>query len=228
MIRRTVAMAAVLVSFAVPAFAQAHTGDISFTAGWTFSDGVSFTDTTINGVSLNRADPKDSVSFGLSGAFFTTDSVSIEFMWNRQKSKLEVTGSNGATVNPLGATYTGDMNVDNYHGYVLIHGGAADSKVRPFFMFGAGATNFGDAKFPSHTLNGFSKFSFSMGAGVKIYPSPHAGFRAQVRWVPTYIKTDAVGWWCDPYWGYCGPAGNTQYSNQFELSGGITLRFGNK
>jgi hypothetical protein len=44
------------------------------------------------------------------------------------------------------------------------------------------------------------------------------------RWTPTYIKSDAEGWWCDPYWG-CYVVGDAQYSNQFELSGGIVLRF---
>ena len=30
--------------------------------------------------------------------------------------------------------------------------------------------------------------------------------------------------WCDPYWG-CYTVGDAQYSNQWELSGGVTLRF---
>jgi hypothetical protein len=59
---------------------------------------------------------------------------------------------------------------------------------------------------------------------VKIYPTKVVGFRAEARWTPTYIKSDAAGWWCDPFWG-CYVVGNAQYSNQIELSGGITLRF---
>jgi hypothetical protein len=50
------------------------------------------------------------------------------------------------------------------------------------------------------------------------------GVRFGVQWTPTYIKTDSEGWWCDPYWG-CYVVADAQYSNQFELSGGITLRF---
>jgi hypothetical protein len=37
------------------------------------------------------------------------------------------------------------------------------------------------------------------------------------------VKSDSEGWWCDPYWG-CYVVGNAQYSNQWELAGGITLR----
>jgi hypothetical protein len=46
----------------------------------------------------------------------------------------------------------------------------------------------------------------------------------KLAWTPTYIKSDAEGWWCDPYWG-CYTVGSAQYSNQFQLAGGITLRF---
>jgi hypothetical protein len=59
---------------------------------------------------------------------------------------------------------------------------------------------------------------------VKLFPSPRFGLRLEARWTPTYIKSDSEGWWCDPYWG-CYVVSDAQYANQFELSGGITLRF---
>jgi hypothetical protein len=59
---------------------------------------------------------------------------------------------------------------------------------------------------------------------VKAYPSPHFGVRFGVQWTPTYIKTDAEGWWCDPYWG-CYLTGDPQYSNQLQFHGGVTARF---
>jgi hypothetical protein len=57
-----------------------------------------------------------------------------------------------------------------------------------------------------------------------MFPSPNFGIRLEARWTPTYIKSDAAGWWCDPYWG-CYVVGDSQYSNQFEVSGGVILRF---
>ena len=57
-----------------------------------------------------------------------------------------------------------------------------------------------------------------------MYPSPNLGVRFGARWTPTYIKSDAAGWWCDPWWG-CYVVGDAQYSNQFELSGGVAFRF---
>jgi hypothetical protein len=63
-----------------------------------------------------------------------------------------------------------------------------------------------------------------LGAGVKVYGSGKVGARFGARWTPTYIKSDATGYWCDPYWG-CYLTGSAQYANQFDLNGGITVRF---
>ena len=45
-----------------------------------------------------------------------------------------------------------------------------------------------------------------------------------LRWTPTYIKSDAEGYWCDPYWG-CYVVGDAQYATQFDINGGVTFRF---
>jgi hypothetical protein len=45
-----------------------------------------------------------------------------------------------------------------------------------------------------------------------------------MQWTPTYIKSDAEGWWCDPWFG-CYVVGSSQYSNQIEFTGGIAFRF---
>jgi hypothetical protein len=78
--------------------------------------------------------------------------------------------------------------------------------------------------FATKTLPGNTKFSFAVGAGVKAWLSRNVGFKGAIRWVPTYIKTDAYGWWCDPYWG-CGAVGNAHYSHQVEMSAGLVARF---
>jgi hypothetical protein len=62
-----------------------------------------------------------------------------------------------------------------------------------------------------------------MGGGVKIYRK-QVGARLEARYTPTYIKSQATGWWCDDYWG-CYVTEKSQYSTQFELSGGVTVRF---
>jgi len=43
------------------------------------------------------------------------------------------------------------------------------------------------------------------------------------RFTPAYIKSDPAGYWCGFYG--CYVVGDAQYANQFELSGGLSLRF---
>ncbi len=216
MSRKVLMALAVFALLAAPAFAQERV-EIAGTFGWTFSEGVSFTNAVpVNGVLYNRADPKDSASFGLSGGFYLTPQAEIEFLWNRQASTLDVTGT--------GKTLSGDMKIDNYHVNFVYNAGDEDAAARPFIFLGVGATAYGDAAFATKTIPGMSRFSFAFGGGVKAWASRNVGFKAQARWVPTYIKTDGYGWWCDPFWG-CAAVGNAHYSHQIELSGGIVARF---
>jgi len=126
-------------------------------------------------------------------------------------------------------TKVDDMAVDNYHGYFAYNFGDFDAMARPYVMFGIGATHYNGVGFTTATgeqraVPGQTKFSTTLGAGVKIYPSPNFGVKLGARWTPTYIKSDAAGWWCDPWWG-CYVVGSAQYSNQFELTGGLAFRF---
>jgi opacity protein-like surface antigen len=118
--------------------------------------------------------------------------------------------------------------VRNYHGYVAYNFGDPDAAVRPYVLGGLGATQYGTLDVSvggfDRSVDGDTQFSSTWALGVKLFPSPRFGLRLEGRWTPTYIKSDAAGWWCDPFWG-CYVVGSAQYANQFELSGGITLRF---
>jgi len=118
--------------------------------------------------------------------------------------------------------------VSTYHGYLSYNFGEAAARIRPFLYGGLGATSFGSVDFNtplrSGTFGGNTKFSTTWGAGVKYFFSPKIGVRAAASWTPTYIKSDAGGYWCDPFWG-CYLVGDAQYSNQFGLTGGVTVRF---
>ena len=215
MIRKVLVATLLCAVAAAPAFAQARV-EVSGVFGWTFSDGVPIAATPVNGITYNRVDPKDSQSFGLTFGAYVTPEVEVEFLWNRQMSQLQVRGN--------GPTLSADMNVDNFHGNFVYNFGERDTVVRPFVLAGLGATSYGDAAFSGRTVTGLSRFSWAIGGGVKAYPSKHVGVKAMMRWTPTHIKTEMAGWWCDPWFG-CMPIGTAYYSNQFELSGGVTLRF---
>jgi outer membrane protein W len=219
------AVAAFGAFLSAPARAQETRLEISGNAGWTFSDGVSSSGGAINvpGVgTFNRIDPKDSFSWGLTAGYHFTENWELEFQYDQQQSKLEAGGTNTVEI--------GDFKIHTYHGVFAYNFGDERASARPFVFFGAGATSYPGLTFTSvitgqpRTIDGKSQFSGTFGLGVKVYPSKNAGIRLQGRWTPTYIKSDQAGWWCDPYWG-CYVVSNAQYSNQFELTGGITLRF---
>jgi len=216
-IRRLTWMVAVGVLAGSAAWAQNARVELSGTAGWTFSDGVSGSAVIVPGVgTFDRIDPKDAFSWGARIGFLVSDNVEVGGLFSAQSTSLELGGTNTAKL--------GDETIYNYHGYFAYNFGEADAQVRPYVLGGLGATQFGTVKTSVGDIGGNTKFSTTWAAGVKLYPGKNVGLRLEGRWTPTYIKSDAGGWWCDPYWG-CYVVGNAQYANQFELSGGITLRF---
>ena len=211
-----------VIAAGAPAFAQAHV-EISGFAGWVFSDGVSG-DARIgyDGAVYDRIDPKDSANFGFSVGVLVSDNAEVGFMYARQNSTLVAEGPNSERE-------VGDMAVTGYHGYFGYNWGDPDAAVRPFFFGGLGATNFGEVTGTiggqTRTIGGETQFSTTWGAGVKMYPAPGFGLRVGMHWTPTYIKSDAGGVWCDPWYGFCYVVGNAQYSNQWQINGGLSFRF---
>ncbi len=203
------------------AHAQQARFEISGTAGWTFSDGVDGQAVTVPEGTFNRVDPKDSFSWGARFGFLLNSSSEVGFLFDMQPTDLEVSGTQTISL--------GSENIYNYHGYYAYSFLDPDARARPYVLIGLGATQFGsvDATLGNQqqSLGGDTKFSGTGAFGVKMFPfaSPKFGLRAEVRWTPTYIKSDPGGWWCG-YWG-CYVTQDAQYANQWELSGGFILRF---
>ena len=222
MIRKTLLGALMLVVLSSAAWAQTPKVEFTGIIGWSLSDGVSGDPIkAANGQTYDRVDPQDSVSFGFSLGFFVSPSAEIGFLWRRQASTLDVAGTSVATL--------GDLNIDGYHGYGAYYFGDPEAKARPYIMGGLGATNYGGVTYTkvdgsTATTEGGTQFSTTWGAGLKVNASPNVGMKFGIQWTPTYIKSDAAGWWCDPWWG-CYVIGDAQYSNQFEFIGGLSFRF---
>jgi opacity protein-like surface antigen len=211
-IRRLTWMVALGLVASSAAWAQEPRVELGATAGWTFSDGVSG---SANDNSAVRVDPKDAFSWGLRLGFMVSPNVEVGGLFNMQKTDLVASGIINRSV---------PQSIYNYHGYFAYNFGEEDAKARPYILGGLGMTQYGALKTAARDIAGETRFSTTWAAGVKVNPSPHFGIRLEGRWTPTYIKSDAVGYWCDPYWG-CYTVGDAQYANQFELSGGMTLRF---
>jgi hypothetical protein len=213
---------AILASTTAPVIAQQPRAEVSVLFGWSFSDGVSGDPVvTGDGEIFDRIDPKDSFKWGLMGGALLGDEGNAEvgFMWGQQLSKLTAGGTTTREI--------GDMTISNYHGYFGYNFLESAATVRPYIFGGLGATSFGSVDYQtvnrSGTIGGETQFSTTWGAGAKFYAG-NVGARIGLQWTPTYIKSDAAGWWCDPWFG-CYLVGDPQYANQFEINGGVLFRF---
>ncbi|MGE5362175.1 MAG: outer membrane beta-barrel protein [Bacteroidales bacterium] len=222
MFKRAVSIAFVILAATSAAWAQTPKVEITGIVGWTVADGVSGDPfRAANGQTYDRIDPQDSVNYGLSAGFFLTPSAELGFLWRRQATKLDISGTTTTTV--------GDMDIDGYHGYLTYYFGDPEAKARLYLTGGLGMTHYGSVSYTkldgskAVTPSG-SQFSTTWGAGVKVNASRNVGVKLGMQWTPTYIKSDAAGWWCDPWWG-CYVIADAQYSNQFEFVGGVAFRF---
>jgi outer membrane protein W len=210
-----------MVVSATSAMAQPR-AQISVFGGWTLSDGVSGDPVKAgDGNTYDAVDVKDSANWGFSFGLNATPNVEVGFLFGQQMSTLTVTGTATRDV--------GDLTINSYFPYVAYNMGDSDAKARPYILVGLGATSYGSvnyAKSNGQTGSTVSntQFAGTVGAGVRVYPSPKVGVQFGIQWTPTYIKSDATGMWCDPWWG-CYVVGDAQYSNQFQFNGGIVFRF---
>jgi hypothetical protein len=212
MIRKTILTTMMVALAASAAWAQDPRVEISGTAGWTFSDGVNVGSIDESPIQVG---PKDAFSWGARLGFNLTPNTEIGFLFGAQSTDLEATGVINRTV---------PQNVWNYHGYFAYNFGDPDAAVRPYLLGGLGATQYSSLNTAAGSIGGETQFSSTWALGLKMFPGRTFGLRLEGRWTPTYIKSDPEGYWCDPYWG-CYTVGDAEFSNQFELSGGIILRF---
>jgi hypothetical protein len=214
-------LVALLVVFLVasPAFAQRV--EVSFGAGYVASEGITSNERPLLNAVYDTLSPESGASINLTLGVFFNDQLQGEFLFGRQASRLVADG-------PAGKLPLADLDIYDYLFNLVYNGGERDARVRPFFFGGIGATqySFGNTLLAGSTgsLDGETRFSTNVGGGVKAYFGPNVGVRVGVRWTPTYITSTDAGVWCDPFYG-CWAVGNAQYSNRFETSGGLTVRF---
>lgn len=167
---------------------------------------------------FHRFEVANGVNYGITLGYLVGEHYGIEFAWNQNKADVSAQPNGGFSSIKL---FT--MSQNQYLGNFLFHLTSREDKVRPFLMFGLGA----NALDPDvHGVSGATRFVYALGAGAKYNVSRHFGFRGQFKWSPTYITSTNAGYWCDPFWGGCWAVGNSHYLHEFDVTGGITLRFG--
>lgn len=204
---------------AVTASAQDKKVEITGFVGYTLSEGIEGDGVIIDGNVFNSINPTNALSYGFTFGYFVTENVEVGFLYDQQDSTLEIKG-------PTIKEEVADMKLRNYHGIFTYNWGDDRSVARPFLLGGVGATQYSPRDIMGSPVEGNTRFSSTWGGGIKLFPGENVGIQVMGRWTPTYIKSDPGGIWCSPFWPFaCWPVSNPDYSNQFEFSGGIALRF---
>jgi len=229
-LRRTSLLCLFLAMFGATASAQDEKFEASFGVGYTAASGFDIDPVVILGTSVNKVGMHSGFAYNFQGDFLFGENTSVGFLFSRQDSKLTLRGASPFS-GGLQTVTLADMPVYNYQFPFTYNFLDADAKLRPFLFFGLGWTQFSpgavNASLPAlpagRDLQTSNKFSVAMGGGVKYFVTPKFGVKGMARWTPTYITSEADGYWCNFY--YCAVASDYKYANQGEFTGGLFVRF---
>ena len=177
--------------------------------------------TTAGSLDLGEQDLDDvkiegGITWGGQLGFSASPGFTFEASYMQQETELSINGDN---INPA-ASRAFDLTVAQLHGNFLFEKVGYGNTTRPYFLLGLGATFFN----PSGDFDTESRFSFSIGAGVKVEASEKIGLKIQGKYNPTYLDEDYGGVWCDPF--YCYQVSDPDYLDQGEFSAGLTYKLG--
>jgi len=184
---------------AAPAFAQRT--EVALLGGYTTSG-----DIDKKAVGIDTLEVAGSFTWGVAATRFFSDHLGFEASWAQQGSELVIGTREGSAE-------VFDMRVGLLHGSLVYRFGAPAATLQPFLLAGLGA-----AFLSADDLDSETKLAWTVGGGLKWFPSTRVGARAQARYVPTVLD-DSSSDVCDPF-GFC--QGTLQ---QFELTVGVLLRF---
>jgi hypothetical protein len=135
----------------------------------------------------------------------------VEFHWTRQDTDAHV--ENAAPVYFKQRLILDQFHGDFTHEYILDEWPVW---ARPFITGSVGATHV------SSGANSFTRFSFGLGAGIKVYANRHIGFRVQAAWLPLLIDPEVRAFICG---GGCVVRVGGTLVSQGEFTMGPVLRF---
>src|SRR5262249_18420372 len=150
-------------------------------------------------------------SYGFAFGFRLDEKNLVEVRWARQDTHIHLE----ATKPPSKQKVTLDQfHGDFTHEYILDHW---PPWARPFVVGSVGATHLSNG-----TSGGFTRFSFGLGGGIKVFPRRHFGFRIQAEWLPIWLDPEVKTLVCG---GGCVVRVGGTLSSQGEVTMGPLLRF---
>lgn len=189
----------ILVTQLTPAFAQDY--EVTPFIGWRTSDSLEEVNT---GATI---DIKETDSFGIIVSMKKDQDTNYDFLFSRQNTELQSSTTPGNT-EPL--------RIDYYQigGTVFYH----YDKLNPFVSGGLGATHISQA---NNDFSSETKFSLSVGGGLKFPFSRNVGLRLEARGYGTVVSSGSTIL-CS---GGCVAKFTGSLFMQFEASAGLSIAF---
>ncbi len=158
----------------------------------------------------------DATSYGVSAGVRFDEFSLIEFRWTRSTSSLRFDAPLGSVAASLGDVTLNQFHADFTREFVI----PEVKGLRSFLVGSVGATHL------AGTHDGFTRFSFGFGAGLKQFLGSRFALRAEAQWLPILIDPEVSAFAC----GSVGPTGclvvlTGPVTQQFELSVGPVVRF---
>ncbi|HUJ18015.1 MAG TPA: hypothetical protein VL197_08475 [Nitrospirota bacterium] len=203
---RLVAFSAmILVAAFTPIPAMATSLEVTPFAGYTW--GGEFND-SVTGETL-KVD--ETANYGVMVDFKQDEQSQIELYFSRQATQLKA-NERLFTGNPLF-----DLDIEYFH----VGGtyGMDSGKVRPFVVGSLGATHM-VPKGPG--LDALTKFSLSLGGGVKLFATDRVGLRLEGRWFGTLFNGSGSAF-CSS--GACAISVQGDLFSQFTTNAGVFITF---
>jgi hypothetical protein len=164
----------------------------------------------------------DSLTYGLAGGYrfdgeHGDGHDEIEFRWMRQSSHLSLPQNPLVPSSYASNSFRPNVTIDSFfgdftHEFDLQEG----PKIAPFITGSLGAAVLSA---PASTA---TRFTFGIGAGLKIFPAPRWGFRMWAEYQPIVMHTELQRLVCA---GGCIVILNGGIINQFQVSIGPAFRF---
>lgn len=159
---------------------------------------------------------KDAASYGFSAGVRFDDLSLVEFRWTQSTSTLRF----GTPLAFLGSSI-GDVTLDQFHADFTREFIIPDLKgLRSFLTASLGLTHLGAAQ------DGFTRFSFGFGAGLKQFVGSRLAIRGEAQWLPILVDPSVSGFACGTIQvGGCLVVLSGDLVQQFQLSIGPAVRF---
>ena len=179
-LRVAIVVSSIVAGMAATASAQVREGtvEISPFAGYLFGGEFARGTTSLFDT---RVDVDDEATYGLRFGYNITDTFELEAQWSHTGTEFvtdddELFGDDGEDL--------GELDIDYFLGYLTFNFGRG--RAVPYVTLGAGVANL-DPDIPFANTESDTRFTGSLGVGVKVFVNPHFGFRFDGRGYATSL-----------------------------------------